>query len=218
MSEAWTLAELVDEVAARLAALPTPKNGQVRAVPDDRTIRYYGTIGLLDRPTMRGRTALYAARHLAQVVAIKRLQGTGKSLAEIQALWPQLTDETLMSLSGVALAAKGRAPARKEFWKREPAPSLEPAPIAAAPPPAPSWVTREPPGRRGGRVANDELAAAELRVQIAPDVFITIAMPDGGGALALSHADVRAIRAAAAPLVAELANRRLTPHAGEEEP
>ena len=209
MNEAWTLPELVDEVAARLAQLPSPKNGQVRAVPDDRTIRYYGTIGLLDRPAMRGRTALYSARHLAQVVAIKRLQGTGKSLAEIQALWSQLTDETLMSLSGVALATKGRAPARKEFWKREPEPEPMPEP-AAAPMPAPMPAPR--------RAVEERLAPAELRVQLAPDVFLTIAMPDDGSALALSHADVRAIRAAAAPLVAELAHRRLTPHAGEEEP
>jgi DNA-binding transcriptional MerR regulator len=200
VNEAWTLAELVDEVAARLAALPAPKNGQVRAVPDDRTIRYYGTIGLLDRPALRGRTALYGGRHLAQVVAIKRLQGTGKSLAEIQALWPQLTDETLMSLSGVPLPAKGRAPARKEFWKREP--------TAAALAPAAPITPRPAP----------QLAPVELRVELAPHVVLTIAMPDDGGALALSHADVRAIRAAAAPLVAELANRRLTPHAGEEEP
>jgi len=202
VNEAWTLTELVDEVAARLAALPSPKNGQVRAVPDDRTIRYYGTIGLLDRPALRGRTALYAARHLAQVVAIKRLQGTGKSLAEIQTMWPQLSDEMLMSLSGVALAGKGRAPARKEFWKREPVASPAPAP------PAPAMERRMAPA---------PLAPAELRIEIAPNIHVTIAMPDGG-ALALTHADVRAIRAAAAPLVAELANRQLTPHAGEEEP
>ncbi len=199
MSEAWTLTELVEEVATRLAALPSPKNGQIRAVPDDRTIRYYGTIGLLDRPAMRGRTALYTARHLAQVVAIKRLQGTGSSLAEIQALWPQLTDETLMSLSGVALAGKGRSAARKEFWKREP--------IATPAPSEPARLER-----------HERLAPAELRVEIAPKIFVTIAMPEHGGGLALTHADVRAIRAAAAPLVAELAHRQLTTHAGEEEP
>ena len=56
MTETWTLSELVAEAANRLEALPAPKNGQVRAVPDERTIRYYGTIGLLDRPTaMRDR-------------------------------------------------------------------------------------------------------------------------------------------------------------------
>ena len=50
MDELWTLSDLVEEAAARIAALPAPKNGQVRPVPDDRTIRYYATLGLLDRP------------------------------------------------------------------------------------------------------------------------------------------------------------------------
>ncbi len=211
MSEPWILAELVDEVARRLALLPTPKNGQVRAVPDDRTIRYYGTIGLLDRPAMRGRTALYTVRHLAQVVAIKRLQATGRSLAEIAAMWAQLTDESLMSLSGVVLSATGRSPARKEFWKREARPLAESADVLA-----PSPAPRMQPAPRVQAPA--DLAPSELRVQLASNVFLTIAMRDDGGALALSPADVRAIRAAAAPLVAELAHRQLTPHAGEEEP
>src|SRR5262245_17685830 len=125
MDPSWTLPELVDETARRLAALPPPKNGQVRAVPDERTIRYYAAIGLLDRPAaMRGRTALYGARHLAQVVAIKRMQSAGHSLADIQASWPTLDDDTLARMSGVAVAGKAKA-ARKEFWKRE---------IEAAPP------------------------------------------------------------------------------------
>ena len=189
----WTLSELVDQVAERLAALPPPKNGQVRAVPDDRTVRYYGTIGLLDRPiAMRGRTALYGARHLAQVVAIKRLQSSGKSLAEIQELWPSLDDPTLARMSGVTLPATAKRTARKEFWKA--APELTPAPAAP-------------------RTIN---APVELRLQLAPNVTLTIAVDDTT-ALALSQADVRALRAAAAPLVTELANRRLTPHAGEED-
>ena len=189
----WTLSELVDQVAERLAALPPPKNGQVRAVPDDRTVRYYGTIGLLDRPiAMRGRTALYGARHLAQVVAIKRLLSSGKSLAEIQELWPSLDDPTLARMSGVTLPATGKRTARKEFWKA--APELTPAPAAP-------------------RTIN---APVELRLQLAPNVTLTIAVDDTT-ALALSQADVRALRAAAAPLVTELANRRLTPHAGEED-
>jgi DNA-binding transcriptional MerR regulator len=188
------LSELVEQVASRIAALPAPKNGQVRAVPDERTVRYYGTIGLLDKPLLRGRTALYGSRHLAQVVAIKRLQTMGRSLAEIQAMWPKLDDETLARMSGVALPAKGRA-ARTEFWKRAPAPAA--VPVVTAP-------------------ARPASAPVEVRVELAPNVVITIAMPETG--IALSSADVRAIRAAAAPLVAELAHRRLTPHAGEEEP
>lgn len=187
--QSWTLAELVQQVSERIAALPAPRNGQVRAVPDERTVRYYQTIGLLDRPAaMRGRTALYGARHLAQVVAIKRLQSTGKSLSEIQALWPTLDDATLARMSGVTVPSAGRR-ARKEFWKATP---------AASAPAAPS------------------LAPIELRVQLAPNVTLTIAVTDDT-ALALSSADVHALRVAAAPLVTELANRRLTPLPGEED-
>lgn len=186
----WTLTELVHQVSERIAALPAPKNGQVRAVPDERTVRYYGTIGLLDRPAeMRGRTALYGSRHLAQVVAIKRLQSSGKSLAQIQELWPSLDDATLARMSGVSLPAAPKRAPRKAFWKA--APAATPA----------SRVVASP---------------VELRLQLAPNVTITIAVDDST-ALALSQADVRALRAAAAPLVTELANRRLTPHAGEED-
>lgn len=60
-------------------------SARVRAVPDVRTIRYYTTIGLIDRPAeMRGRTALYGQRHIEQLVAIKRLQSEGLSLSDIQ--------------------------------------------------------------------------------------------------------------------------------------
>jgi hypothetical protein len=71
----WTIRELAAEVAAQLERYDAADNGQVRAVPDERSIRYYTTLGLIDRPAaMRGRTALYGRRHLAQLVAIKRLQ------------------------------------------------------------------------------------------------------------------------------------------------
>src|SRR5678815_1819395 len=126
VDETWTLSELVEQTATRLAALPAPKNGQVRAVPDERTIRYYATIGLLERPAaMRGRTALYGKRHLAQVVAIKRMQTAGKSLAEIQAILATIDNATLSRMSGVALPQDRKAPPRAEFWR---APAAEPAP------------------------------------------------------------------------------------------
>ena len=180
MESSWTLSELVGEVEARLRALPPPKNGQVRAVPDDRTIRYYATIGLLDRPlAMRGRTALYSLRHLAQVVAIKRLQTAGKSLGEIQAMWPTLDDDTLARLSGVTLVARAKTKARPSFWKTPPAAAVT-TPPAATP-----------------------AAEVEIRIELAPGAVLVVSMPDAG--IALSPADVRALRAAAAPLVSELA-------------
>lgn len=203
MDETWTINELVEEARRRIAALPKPQNGQVRAVPDDRTIRYYGTIGLLDRPVaMRGRTALYTKKHAAQIVAIKRLQTMGRSLAEIQAVWPTLDDATLSRMSGVELpgtsaSAKAKA-ARKDFWKEAPAPA--PAPARALPPtPRPLAAPAAP---------------AELRVELAPNISLSIALSDD---VAISRADVAAIRAAAAPLIAELARRQLAVHADEGE-
>jgi DNA-binding transcriptional MerR regulator len=253
----WTLPELVAEVAARIAALPAPKNGQVRAVPDERTVRYYVTLGLLDRPSaMRGRTALYGPRHVAQVVAIKRLQTMGRSLSEIQALWPTLDDATLARMSGVALPAAGKPAARAEFWKREPrqgdvtasrdagsrAPELDadamPATVMpGAPPktsgpgvagaPADAALPRarvvslgERPARAGGspEAPSSPASAAgavELRIELAPQVVLSLSVVDDR--VAVSPADLRAIRAAAAPLLAELASRRLASHPGGEE-
>jgi DNA-binding transcriptional MerR regulator len=244
----WTLQDLVSEVATRIAALPAPRNGQVRAIPDDRTVRYYATIGLLDRPSvMRGRTALYGKKHVAQVVAIKRLQAMGRSLAEIQTLWPTLDDRTLARMSGVELPAAGKAPVRAEFWKREAKPSgggtaqgtagepgdaIEDAgagagsalpampmaldvvpgtpvvgvvvPVAAAAAAAPQMAGASAP------------AAVELRLELAPHVMLLLSVVDES--VAISPADVRALRAAAAPLLAELASRRLASHARGEEP
>lgn len=181
MEVTWTLNELVDQAAAAIAQLAPPTNGQIRAVPDDRTIRYYATIGLLDRPSaMRGRTALYDRKHLAQVVAIKRLQTAGRSLAEIQALWPTLDDHDLGRMAGIPLKTKG---GRKELWKQEPARTPRPVtsrPVAAAP--------------------------LELRVELAPNCFLSVAVT---GDVHLTAADASALRVAAAPLVAELARRGL---------
>jgi hypothetical protein len=212
VDETWTLQELVAEASARLAALPPPKNGQVRAVPDDRTIRYYAAIGLLDRPAaMRGRTALYDARHLAQVVAIKRMQSAGKSLAEIQEVWATIDDITLSRMSGVALPAPIPAPmpARKpsrEFWKRDAQLDASRAPHATSSTVPPPRAYTVPPRA----IVIPPEPAIEVRIEIAPGAFLTVGVSDG---VSLSPADVRALRAAAAPLATELAKRGLTAHA-----
>ena len=128
----WTIDELGARVAEALSFdyLGAP-NDRVRAVPDRRTIRYYTTLGLIDRPSaIRGRTAYYGRRHLMQLVAIKRLQAEGHSLAEVQRRLLGLTDAVLGRLarlsgpevetpSGRNLQAGGRQ--GDAFWKSEPA-------------------------------------------------------------------------------------------------
>ncbi len=231
MQARWTLPDLVEEVASQIGALPAPRNGQVRAVPDERTVRYYATIGLLDRPIeMRGRTALYGEKHIAQIVAIKRLQTMGRSLAEIQALWPTLDDPTLARMSGVAFTGPDPAAPRGKFWKLEPVPGAPMAPAAEAGADAPpvrtaQAVEDEPPGstprgaapppRAAPIAAAGGPGALELRVELAPHVVLSLSIVDDR--IAISPADIRALRAAAAPLLAELAARRLTSHPGGQE-
>ena len=182
----WTQEELVRRVAAALAgpAYPGSPNGRVRDVPDRRTVRWYTTIGLVDRPAaMQGRTALYGPRHLLQIVAIKRLQARGRSIAEIQAELIGATDATLRRLADVAddllQGSTADRPARRDrFWAE--------LPVAAKPASA--------------------LDADSVTTRAAVDL--------PGGALLLvpgqpDDDDLRAIYAAAQPLLDLLADRGL---------
>src|SRR5438046_8479073 len=112
----WTLDDLGARVAIALAEdYDGQPSGRVRDVPDRRTIRYYTTLGLLNRPAeMRGRTALYGRRHLLQLVAIKRLQTRGLSLAAIQ--------QKLLGLNDAALRSLARLPADVETTMPAPSP------------------------------------------------------------------------------------------------
>src|SRR5437762_7891129 len=100
----WTIDELTAAVGAALAeGYGGPPNGRVRDAPDRRTIRYYTTLGLIDRPAeMRGRMALYGRRHMLQLVAIKQLQARGRSLAEVQGALAGQTDKALAQVAGLA--------------------------------------------------------------------------------------------------------------------
>jgi DNA-binding transcriptional MerR regulator len=122
----WTLDELLDRVRAALAQAEYPgaPNGRVRDLPDRRAVRWYATTGLVDRPVaMRGRNALYGPRHLLQLVAVKRRQAEGRSLAQIQAELAGATDATLAGIARVPeeLLTVGDvrtevAPPRARFW------------------------------------------------------------------------------------------------------
>jgi DNA-binding transcriptional MerR regulator len=180
--ERWTIDELSAAVALALAVdYAGAPNGRVRDMPDARTIRYYTTLGLLDRPLeMRGRTALYGPRHLWQLVAIKRLQARGLSLSEVQQRLLGLPDDKLRELAGVPIKGGERAaPQEREsaFWK------TAPAPVEATPSVLPAALQGVP--LPGG---------------------VTLLLP---AARPLEEDDLEAIRAAAAPLLHLLQRRRL---------
>jgi DNA-binding transcriptional MerR regulator len=96
----WTLSDLTARTARALEGA-AQQNGQVSEQPNARTIRYYTTLGLLDRPTLVGRTAMYGVRHLRQLVAIKRLQADGHPLVEVQRRLLGLDDASLAALAAV---------------------------------------------------------------------------------------------------------------------
>jgi DNA-binding transcriptional MerR regulator len=146
----WTLDQLAERVGAALSVdYEGQASGRVREVPDQRAIRYYTTIGLVDRPAaMRGRTALYVRRHLLQLVAIKRLQAYGLSLARIQRELAGATDAQLERLARVppleepaAAAQETGEPAaatREVGHMRVAAQEVERMPAAAPPTAAPA--------------------------------------------------------------------------------
>ncbi|MGV9374998.1 helix-turn-helix domain-containing protein [Nonomuraea sp. NPDC003707] len=100
----WTIGELAERAALALRASSdgaSSGNGRVRDVPGERLIRWYTTIGLVDPPlTRRGRIAQYGRRHLLQLVAVKRLQAAGHSIAQIQAALAGATDRMLETAAG----------------------------------------------------------------------------------------------------------------------
>lgn len=196
----WTLEELSARVKDALASgYVPPGSARVRAVPDARTIRYYTTLGLVDRPELDGRRALYGERHLLQLVAIKRLQAEGRSLVEVQEALAGLDDEALRQLARIEPASRGAAKVdeaprgRRAFWREVP---------EAAPAPRPSALARAPLADHGAGGGVSTLVALEL----APGVSLVLRegrRPD-------EH-DLQALREAAGPLLCMLEDRGLLP-------
>lgn len=197
----WTIEELGGKVAEALAAggYDGVASGRVRDVPDARTIRYYATIGVLDRPgAFRGRTALYGPRHLRQLLAIKRLQADGHSLGEIQRKVAGATDRVLDRFHARSDAEGSEAPPaprRKEagrgaFWKERP-----------TPPPAPAL-----PSFR-------ETVVSLQGVGLGPEATLLLQ-----ALRPPNEDDLRVIRLAAAPLLELLRMRGLIDSDGQERP
>jgi DNA-binding transcriptional MerR regulator len=238
----WTLDELAERVETALAVdYHGPVSGRVRAVPDRRAIRWYTTIGLIDRPAAHhGRTALYGPRHLLQLVAVKRLQARGLPLVSIQQELAGATDTQLARVArlpeGVAagpvpapasaaarVAAVPPRPARNKgrrttFWRAQPA-----AFTAAA---GADAITAEPAGLipADPSALPDPTAPGRDHAGSAPAATLRgIRLGDGATLLLepgreLGPEDVQAILDAARPLLAVLRERRLGAGAGGRDP
>lgn len=194
----WTIDELVAQVATLLGnGQPGNADRRIRQLPDRRAIRWYTTIGLLDRPRIRGRTGWYGQRHILQLVAIKRLQSAGKSLAYIQAELTGATDARLRGLAG--LPDQPIRPPRSEAPPQRPAARFWTRPPAGA---------TNPPGLR-------------YAVDLADGVTLLLTPADGRSALGPEA--LSAVRDAVRPLLDVLARHGLVgtvndPHYAEGEP
>jgi len=193
----WTLDDLSARVALALAEdYGGQPSGRVRDVPDRRTIRYYTTLGLLDRPAeLRGRTAMYGRRHLLQLVAIKRLQTRGLSLAEIQ--------ERLLGLPNPRLESLADLPSTSEAAN----PELV-MPRVETPDRGASFWTAAPAAAANGEAdpSPDRPVAPHALQAIPLSAGVLLVVP---AARAMHSDDLEAIHSAAAPLLKLLEKRRL---------
>ncbi|PRX98654.1 helix-turn-helix domain-containing protein [Allonocardiopsis opalescens] len=199
MQTTWTIGELVEAAAGALAdaaGSAARPNGRVSDLPSERLIRWYTTTGLLDPPlSRRGRQARYGRRHLLQLVAVKRLQSEGRSLAEIQQALAGATDESLARTAGLpadGAPPEARAPddrpAPGRFWTTRPA---EAAAEAAA-------------GMAGALSGSG--AALGYAVPLAPGVTLAVT----GAPRSPAPEELAALAGAAAPLLDLLARHQLS--------
>lgn len=104
-----------------------PTNASARAAPSARSVRFYVSHGLLDRPEGTGTAATYGYRHFLQLLAIKIRQREGQTLEAIKREMKDVTGDALerriaQSLAP-ALVTGALAPERREDegaanWRR----------------------------------------------------------------------------------------------------
>ncbi|TWU56717.1 hypothetical protein Poly51_26340 [Rubripirellula tenax] len=188
-------------------------SARVRDVPDTRTIRYYTSLGLIDRPTeMRGRTAFYGSRHVLQLVAIKRLQADSLTLSDIQQRLAGMTTKKLQSTAALPAG----------FWKQAKR-YLDQLPTSPAAPTSkieasqnetadgdefwirPAAAPSDPTGA-AGEVSGCRISQS-LQIALHPDAQLTITTSTS--AKQIGPASLQRLRAAADSLIRELVRQGL---------
>lgn len=164
----WNLRDLATLTAALLeTAGVRPINRAAAISPNERTIRYYVTRGLVAAPEGRGTAAVYGYRHLLQVLAIKLRQMEGATLEALADELRQLTGDVLERRVAAALGARLPSPdhlpldADERFTGGRAGRLMRPE-IAAAEPPEPDAAWRRIPVGPGAELllrADHPLAA-----------------------------------------------------------
>ena len=107
----WNLHDMVALAAAILdTAGIAPINAAASARPNERTVRFYVTRGLVTPPDGRGTAATYGYRHLLQILGIKLRQMEGATLDQIATEMQQTTGDVLERRVAAALGPALPAP------------------------------------------------------------------------------------------------------------
>lgn len=140
------VAELAEQAARILAESgPAQERGTVSEVPDERTIRYYLSEGLLSpAEEKQGTASVFTYQHLLQLLVIKKLQSEHLPIRKIRELVQGRSEKELERLLGLegGTAARNAALSYLETLLMKPSapqthlPSL--ARAASPPPTAPS--------------------------------------------------------------------------------
>lgn len=148
------VAELAGEAARLLSKSGVvQERGTVTEVPDERTLRYYISEGLISPARERqGTASVFDYRHLLQLLVVKNLQSQHLPIRKIRELVQGQSEKGLEAMLSGSTKTEAQNAATiylesllKEKSSAPPAPSVPPA----APSPAQSNI-RTPPGVYGG--------------------------------------------------------------------
>ena len=156
------------EAAARILAESggaRQGRGTVTELPDERTVRYYLTEGLVPpAEEKQGTASVFEFRHLLQLLVVKKLQAEGLPIRAIRELVTGKTERQLERLLGTAEQGQARGPAARgealsyleSLLQKSPS---APLPSQAPPPPQayPSAPPASPPGSLTGTWSRVEL-------------------------------------------------------------
>src|SRR5512141_1460386 len=108
-----SIEELVGLIARWTPAVAARQSRhKVTEVPTERTIRYYVSAGLIDRPLRyEGTRALYGFRHFLQALSIKALQARYFPLRKVRSV---ISDRNAVELEAVLLRMEGEPRAEAE--------------------------------------------------------------------------------------------------------
>lgn len=150
------------------------ERGTVSLVPDERTIRYYLSEGLIQPvDEKQGTASVFGYLHLLQLVAVKKLQAEHLPIKKIRELVSGKDEQQLESLLGVTASSRKKSDegeARRYLQSLlEPSMSLSSPPPARASTPAKLSTPAAPAAEQG-----KQQSASWHRVEIEPGLELHI--------------------------------------------